>query len=102
MTASADAKAASSAVKPPAVNSAQQNEPAETPSARATPCLRPALIDVPMTARTFGPGLASPSRHAEYASMMPGRYGDSWFILRALDSTGHRLNLGLTPRPGFG
>jgi hypothetical protein len=36
---------------------AQQNEPIATPSARAIPAFLLTLIDVPMTARIFGPGL---------------------------------------------
>jgi hypothetical protein len=62
MAVSAAAYDASSADNPTAANMAQQNEPAATPSASAIPDRLPTLIDVPMIARTFGPGLASAIR----------------------------------------
>lgn len=58
MAVSAAAYDVSSADNPTAANMAQQNEPAATPSASAIPDRLPTLIDVPMIARTFGPGLA--------------------------------------------
>jgi len=48
-------------------------DPAATPIVSAIPELLPMLIEVPMTARTFRPGLAIASRKAEYARAMPGR-----------------------------
>ncbi len=43
---------------------AQQNEPLATPRASAIPDDRPMLIEVPMIARMFGPGLIIDSRKA--------------------------------------
>lgn len=73
MAVRAPAYDASSADNPTAASIAQQNEPAATPSASAIPDFLPTLIDVPMIARTFGPGLAIARRNVVYASMMPGR-----------------------------
>ena len=73
LTGDADRMIAFFHLAPVAASKAQQKEPAATPSANATPDPRPKLIDVPMTARTLGPGLAMASRNAVYASIMPGR-----------------------------
>jgi len=63
MAVSAAAYDASSADSPTAASMAQQNDPAATPSARAIPDFLPTLIEVPMMASTFGPGLAIATRN---------------------------------------
>jgi len=63
MPRSAAAYEAMSADNPTTDSIAQQNDPAATPSARARPERRPTLIEVPRTARIFGPGLARPTKN---------------------------------------
>ena len=50
---------------PSTVSSAHVNDPVATPMASAMPDARLTLIEVPMTARMFGPGLAMARRKAE-------------------------------------
>jgi hypothetical protein len=55
---------ASKVDKPIAVSNAQVSVPAATPKANAKPEAQFTAIDVPITARTFGPGLAIAIKNA--------------------------------------
>jgi len=73
MATKAEAYADNKADKPKTVSAAQTKEPLATPKASAMPDERPMLIEVPITARIFGPGLAIDIRKAVWAKIMPGR-----------------------------
>jgi hypothetical protein len=61
------------AESPNAARIPQLKDPAETPKASAIPEERPTLIDVPITAKILGPGLAIANKNAAWDRKMPGR-----------------------------
>ena len=93
MAVSAAAYPAMIADNPVAVSSAQQNDPAATPSPSARPAFRPRLMDVPMTASTFGPGLATASRKAAYAVAMPGSQAVSMGRILTVSARGYWIDM---------
>lgn len=79
--------AVSAADRPSAASIAQKNEPDMTPAANANAARRPEVLAIDMIARLLGPGLAVPTKYAEYA-MSRLALNRAWSVMAVASPSG--------------